>query len=140
MFVDRLHLTLLIVLQRLFRWALPWQRVEAAKLCQLHVSSQFPQRRIQRVMPERDACDQGLEQGSDSRCGRVRVETPVVRQFLGTAGARESRPSAVVPACHRFPRRKDVDSFQAYEDLWKCLDVLNIMALNDLKKLSEYKP
>ena len=51
-------------MQHLFRRALPREWVEAAKLCQLHVLSQFPQQRIYRVMPERGTCDHGSEQGS----------------------------------------------------------------------------
>ena len=70
----------------------------------------------------------GTGLGPDNRCGRV--ETQVVRQFLGTAGARESVSSAAVPACYRFPRQKDVDCFQAYEVPGECLDVLKIMVLN----------
>ena len=82
----------------------------------------------------------GTGLGSDSRCGRGRVETQVERQLPGTAGARESVSSATVPACHRFPRQKDVDCFQEYETPGEYLDVLKIMALNYRTDAGEYQP
>ena len=77
--------------------------------------------------------------GSDRRWDRSRVETQVVRPFLGTAGVRESVSSAAVPACHWFPKQKDVDCFQAYEAPCECLNVLNVMALNYRTEAGEYK-
>ena len=56
--------------------------VEAAKLCQLHVSSQFAQQRIHRVMPERDACDHGSEQGSDRIVVAVASRLKLCDDFL----------------------------------------------------------
>ena len=63
-----------------------------------------------------------------------------MRQFVGTAGARETVSSVAVPACLRFSKQKDVDCFQAYEAPCRCLDVLNFVALNDLRKAGKLKP